>query len=681
MKEMEIQIIQECMQQQRINLKEFTTQYELESGKFEAALRSINCLLETNLVIDEKQVFVSEKDREKCYRYLKGSRIKLNAYFDVFNRRNLLYLHLIFSELDLNLQELADLLLVSKNTALADIKRLKKELEAKEIYVKYSRKTGYYLFGSEFHLRNELLNVLKLLLTKPYGRYLLLDTGYIQQNELLLLRNRLINIQQKARITFTEESIEELPILLSLLIKRAQRYKQNWHLPFEKYDLSNTKEYPIYMDIFRGFEELNDYDRLYMVIQILSATFVETNHDVFENSEVNIENAIDHFVTFLEDDCVMQFKNREELKSKLLLHLRPAVFRCLLNVNIRNPLTHVLRQEYRMLYSKINEGVPIIEAEAGCRFPEEEIAFIAMIVISSMQGVNQTEKQKTFSAMVLCRSGMSISKMLLETLKQLFPNIKFIGAYAISEVAKSSVKPDFLFTTVPIHSEVTTFLIPPFLDKRAKEEIKQKVNLAINQDVKKKTKELYSFLDDLFPDGHKGDAIERIERFYQKDQEELEVQENYFQLDQKNFSYSHADNWEEVFQQAFDALKNRESITADYIKEVHRIFQQDYQYMMIAPCTYLPHAKPEYGVLRPDYQITLLKQPVHLPNGDHMKMMIALAPSVENQHVEWLLKMNHVLLTDDVLKKQKEVSSAEAFYQLLTYAFEHNDYFKEVSEC
>ncbi|MBO1308254.1 BglG family transcription antiterminator [Enterococcus sp. 669A] len=679
MKELEIQIIQESVQQHQLELKEFVAKYEASEQSIVEALMQINQLLKTNFISEGGQVSISEVDRDRCYRYLKYNQIKMSAYYEVGCRRDLLFLHLIFSELDLNLQELADQLIVSKNTALADIKRLKLELEKKDIYVKYSRKKGYYLFGSEFNLRNELLLIIKKILRKPYGRYLLLDTGYIKENELLLLRNRLIHCQEQAHVTFTEESMEELPVLLSLLIRRAQHFKTSWQFPLDNYDLDNTKEYPIYTHIFRGFENLNETDLLHMVMQILSATFVQSNNEVFKSSEVNT--AIDTFITFLKEDCVMQFTDTQELKNKLLLHLRPAIFRCLLNVNIRNPLTERIHEEYPILYDKISEGVSQIEQVVNCHFPDEEIAFIAMIVISSMQSTQHIEEQKTFTAMVLCRSGMSISKMLLETLKRLFPAIEFIGAYAINEVAKSSIKPDFLFTTVPIHSEITTFLIPSFLDKQAKEEIKQKVTLAINQDVKKKTKELYRFLDDLFPDRKKEDALERIERFYQKEQALLEVQEHFFQLKPEKFSFSQATTWEEVFKQAFDLLKARGSVTQEYINVVYDIFKEDYPFMMIAKDTYLPHAKPEFGVLQPDYQVVLLQDPVMLPNQEPMKMIITLAPSRENQHVEWLLRLNHILLASETLQQIKEISSSEQLYRFMENSFENNDYFKEVSKC
>ena len=103
--------------------------------------------------------------------------------------------------------------------------------------------------------------------------------------------------------------------------------------------------------------------------------------------------------------------------------------------------------------------------------------------------------------------------------------------------------------------------------------------------------------------------------------------------------------------------------------------------MMIAKDTYLPHAKPEFGVLQPDYQVVLLQEPVMLPNQEPMKMIITLAPSRENQHVEWLLRLNHILLASETMQQIKEISSSEQLYRFMENSFENNDYFKEVSKC
>lgn len=667
MDKLEIQIIQECVQQPNIDVNELHSKYELDRSTLNRTLSAINQHLGTKLKIEGGNMYISDSDRDKCYRYLKNRKIKILAYYDAENRQDLLFLYLALSQLDMNLQELADLLLVSKNTALSDIKRLKQDLEEHNIYIKYSRKNGYGLSGSEFAVRNKISNVSRKLLSKPFGRYVLIQTGFIQENQILLLKNRLSRVQKQAKVTFTEESMEELPYLLQLLVKRAQKFNQNWHFPFEKYDIRNTKEYPNYIDIFRGIEDLRENDRLYKVLQILSATFLETDIEINESED--IRRGIDQFISFLENDCVMQFREDSELKEKLLLHLRPAIFRCLLSVNIRNPLTKVIMEEYRALYAKIREGAFFIERAAGCQFPDEEIAFITMIVISSMKEARPSSEEKTFTAIVLCRSGMSISKLLLENLRSMFPNIEFIGAYAIQDVSGSSIKSDFIFTTIPIHSEVTTFLIPSVLDKKAKDKIKLQVDMAVNQNVKMKTKELFSYLDDLLPDTNKKAAIERIEKFYQKDEAVLDVAESYFQLREENFSVIETDEWETVFRFAFEKLKERGSVDQHYIDAVFCLFQRDHHYMRIAHECYLPHAKPELGVLRPDFQFVLVKNKASLPDGSRMQLMVALAPSKENQHVEWLLQVNDALLCEDTRRKADESGTAKDLFDCIREAF------------
>ncbi|WP_321386924.1 BglG family transcription antiterminator [uncultured Enterococcus sp.] len=661
---LEMALIQDFFQRDDIVIDKILASKLLSQVDLATHLKEINHTLHSKLTVEEQQIYLSEKDREKCYRYLKKKKVTIFTYYEGKYRRALLLLHLLLSKEDMNLAELTDQLLVSKNTALAEIKRLKQELESKGIFLKYSRKTGYALLGSEFIIRNELVNTLKSLLKQPSGKYFLLETGFIKEHELLLLKNRLTNLQQRAQLTFTEESLEELPIVLAFLVKRAQHHKGAWHFKVEKYDIKNTKEFPMYAELFRHAADLNENDLLYLVLQVLSATIVKTKLDLSDSED--IVKATDRFIAFLEEECVMQFANREKLKEKLLLHVRPAIYRCLLCVNIKNPLTDVFIEEYRPLYEKINVGVGIFEELIGRAFPKEEVVFIAMIVISSMIHTRKAEKNQVFRAMVLCRSGMSISKLLLENLRSMFPKIEFVGAYAIHEVSETGFEPDFIFTTIPIHTEITTFLVPPVLDKEARAKIKNQVEVAINEDVTKKTKELFSYLSDLFPEFCKDDAFMRIESFYMKDEQpKIAVEEDHFLLTMEHITMVQSADMDEALTEAFQPLLDRGSITETYVEACRTVFHQDYPYMMIAYECYLPHVKPEYGVLNPDYQILFIQEKTELPNKESMRMMIALAPSIENQHVEWLLKMNQVLLESELPQKMTTITSEKELFLLI----------------
>ncbi|WP_229443255.1 BglG family transcription antiterminator [Enterococcus sp. CWB-B31] len=664
MDSLEMALIQDILQRDNLVIEKLLSSNLLSQMDLIEHLKTINHTLNSELGIENQQIYLSDKDREKCYGYLKKHKQILFTYYEADYRKALLFLNLLLSEEDLNLQELADQLLVSKNTALADVKRLKQDLEESGIFLKYSRKSGYTLLGSEFIIRNELVNILKNLLKQPSGKYFLLETGFVQEYEVFLLKRRLAHLQKKAQLTFTEESMEELPLVLAFLIRRAQLFTSNWHFKFEKYDIKNTKEFPMYADIFRNVFGLNENDLLYLVLQILSATMINRKLSLSESEE--LVRAMDKFIVFLEEECVMQFRSREGLKEKLLLHLRPAIYRCLLSMNIKNPLTDVFIEEYKPLYSKIKEGVTVFEQLTGRAFPKEEIVFIAMIVVSSMMHTAEETEAPVFKAMVLCRSGMSISKLLLENLRLLFPKIEFVGAYAIHEVSQSGFDPDFIFTTIPIHTEITTFLVPPVLDREAREKIKMQVELAINQDVTKKTKELFGYLSDLFPEFCKEDAFMRIESFYtQNNQQEVAVKEDYFRLTPKHVTVIETATLDEALTEVFQPLEERHSVTKEYISECKEIFHQDYPYMMIAHECYLPHAKPEYGVIKPDYQILLIKEKVQLPNQENMQIVIALAPSIENQHVEWLLTINQLFLENEIQQELSNVRLDEDLFSLI----------------
>src|SRR5699024_8292775 len=145
-----------------------------------------------------------------------------------------------------------------------------------------------------------------------------------------------------------------------------------------------------------------------------------------------------------------------------------------------------------------------------------EIVYLSMIVLSWMY---QSEvSNPVFKAAILCQNGTSVSKLLLTTLKSMFSDIEFVGAFSIRqfEQLKKEVEIDFIFTTIPIESDIKTFLISPIINKQERINLKEEVSRQIKNDSNQITKGVLSAIKDYIPSNQLKAASESIESFFRE---------------------------------------------------------------------------------------------------------------------------------------------------------------------
>lgn len=107
----------------------------------------------------------------------------------------------------------------------------------------------------------------------------------------------------------------------------------------------------------------------------------------------------------------------------------------------------------------------------------------------------------------------------------MFPNIDFQGAYAVRQLSTVARDIDFIFTTVPVQSDATIFVIPSILSKDSRQILREQVDKAIEMDSHKKTKELLAMLKDEIPEENIRLVQAKMESFFNKKEQPMEKKE------------------------------------------------------------------------------------------------------------------------------------------------------------
>ena len=83
--------------------------------------------------------------------------------------------------------------------------------------------------------------------------------------------------------------------------------------------------------------------------------------------------------------------------------------------------------------------------------------------------------QTKLKAVVICLNGTSISRIMEQTLRDLFPEFFFYQVMGIREFEKTKVKYDIVFSSVPMEIEEHFFFIHPIINEKERLALRERV--------------------------------------------------------------------------------------------------------------------------------------------------------------------------------------------------------------
>jgi len=135
----------------------------------------------------------------------------------------------------------------------------------------------------------------------------------------------------------------------------------------------------------------------------------------------------------------------------LAIHLKPAIARMKMGMEIRNPILSQIKEEYPDLMSAAAKAARTLEKRFGVKVPEEEMGYIAMHLGAALE----REGGKAGVVMV-CPSGLGSARMLASRIKKELPDLEIIDVVSALDLEKTLVKHpevDAVISTVPLEEQ------------------------------------------------------------------------------------------------------------------------------------------------------------------------------------------------------------------------------------
>lgn len=579
--------------------------------------------------------------------------ISSRSYIFQHERLDMIILYLLLYPEYISNYHLQDLLRMSKNSVVADLKDIRELLKNQSISLQYTRSEGYYLEGTGSQLRQLLERTIEKLMRLESGRFILdyvLKECRIATKDVAIF-SQIRMLSEKYQLTFIFENVKIVSLVMAILneieIEGDYQVKQE--------DYRNIKA----TALLKLVEELEEeYPRLarerdYILSRL--AGCLQGNLDL--NPDPTVVQIMDEIIKQVKANTGLEFPMGIHFRKNLFAHLYPSYYRLLFNISLHNPLTHQIKREYRSLYELIRRSLKPLEEMTGKPLSSDEIAYFTIHFGGYLQSQVKHREGKDLRAMIVCPNGISTSLILQSELEKIFPRMEFQSISrshfkTVDKLERDDIQ--VIFSTTHLESQDKVFLVKPLMTSIEKILLKRRVYEYLHLE-----KEDVVSIDELMgivakyttiknEEGLKNELIHYL--FAQNNQQllggdsltDLLKEELIQQVDSVS-------TWQDAVGLAAQPLLDHGYIEESYIQAMIASINETGAYIVLAPKVAVPHASPDAGVHQLGISLLQVKEPVDFSEDDDddkkVQLIFVLAAVDSTAHLRALQEL--ALILDD----------------------------------
>lgn len=597
------EILRKLIKHRSLKEEELLKEFGISSRQLAYSIEALNeKLLEKKLPLIEKRSGYYYAKNEAAD-YLTIHQSVQDIVFTKEDRVNLLLVMILTRVEELSLDHFCIELQISKNTALTDIKRAKELLVKHRLKIEFSRKKGYVIVGDEWDKRIILFHAITDIY-KNYGANVteqLLESSVKHRDH---VRNDVLKIEKFLNVKYTDEDFYPLIYFISAVFVRIERGQIiDSSRISDREEIEHTKEYQSLSYITTDFPDLPEDEKIFFSLQLLSSN-VRNKGMVSEKDLPLLSNSLWEFLTEFESNTLLVLADKKDLLKKLLNHFKPAYYRIKYDLSTGNVLYDKIRSEYNVLHNFVRQSIAPLEEFFQTEIADEEIAYITLFVGGHlMSNDNNDLEEKIIKAVILCPNGISMSKLIEQKLKEIFPEFLFYPTNSIREYEKFMLPHDIVFSTVPVRSEKKVYVINEILTKSDQLKLRQDVikdvfqldfdgiraadivnvlkqHVNINQSVEKK------IMEEL-------DSLLLSDRKVGQEQEVHSPNDIAAMITERSILYIEEKlSWESILECASQTLIDQNIVANEYTEFLKTEYKDQPPYIMLRQRIVLPHLDP-----------------------------------------------------------------------------------------
>ncbi|SDC21239.1 Transcriptional antiterminator [Pelagirhabdus alkalitolerans] len=351
--------------------------------------------------------------------------------------------------------DLADQYFVSRSTIVKDMKAIRET---------------YSIGQSSFSFNNEgtKLEVTERMLQEMWGKYFYVSYSKLFGNPPYSLIHYSAFIKDELFL-----SNEAVNVLIQSVEELGTKYQLAEYYRIQLFENLSLLYYRVSQDYhFEGlsgyiFERVTELDTYYIAHDLAShiqesLDVVFSTQDILFLNQCLVANGLKQdlvleghsYFEYLADELIVKIgkimnedlSEDEQLKTGLLHHLVPMLFRLRNDITLTNPYIHEIKKQYSMMFHLTWYVVVDMENELGIRMPEDEIGFLMIHFQSALERKRDIKK-----VLIICQSGLLTTEILERRIKQFLPSVHVYEMISEEKVANVDLsKVDLIISTVDL---------------------------------------------------------------------------------------------------------------------------------------------------------------------------------------------------------------------------------------
>jgi transcriptional antiterminator len=633
-----------------------TAYYDLEKAQ--------NYLNKNNIELKSERhlgYYLSPNDKENVSKLLKYS--SKDYILSSKERYIKILINLLICNEKITIEKLCDMLAVSRNTVLTDIKDSRKYITRYNLKIEFQN--GYKIQGKECNKRYLFINL--------HNQYSYLFVKYDFLDEYSLLKEQW-KCENKHSLKFNE-------------IDYALRYLLNFYKNSYKVgsSISYSKEDMVFLDsLDSNYEAKNILENIKTILkknivdsEVYYIQLILTKDDEIREFLLDQDikskyiSSIRMTIKEFENIACISIEDNEELLKNIFNHLMPSLFKLKYGIYYPNYIKDEVKNKYKSIFQFTKQVVKNIENTLDIFLNDDELAYIAMYFggYTAKIGV----RIKIPKIVIVCNSGMATSHLLKRQIEELFDLVEIIHVLSLEQFKKFDKHYDFAITTVDLdinkENVIKVNTILTNLDKQklmsqisntqSEFNLEQQLLKKIMKSIEKYTKVI-----------NRESLKEEIEDILISRKEKIDIYKATLGelLNKDTITLNeYAKDWKEAIRISSKKLLDLGFINESYINSMIKNIETLGPYIIISKDVALPHSKPDDGVNKLGISITTFKEDIVFSNNERHKarVFITLAPKDKQSHLNALASINNMLSDKHNVEKIISASCEEEILDLV----------------
>ena len=621
------------------NKKDYTTINEI-SKEFKVSVRTIRYDLDNieYMLKDNDKISLVRTPRYGIKLEFKGKRdiLTFSSIFDCVEI-NSPEDRVIFIAINLlignsKVEELANMLSVSKNTVVSDLKKAKEILNNLRINVISKAYIGTCIEGDEEDVRYAFINLYYKISNADNYKLLkmIIDDFDSVKND---IEKRIHKVENRLSLEYSDTSFKELIIIIMYCFMRMGEYS-NFNYS-EEYIKEKEQEEEFEAIQYAFADKTEDKKEIcYLMKWFKSAkvmSFINDKSDVKMDGNKYLAMRI---IEDMEKYTGIDYSNDFDFVNSVVMHFSVAMYRMQNNFKIENPLKEDIKMRLGIIYQITEDVMKKYESEIGVEFPDDEVSYMAMHFGAAFE--RKTQEIFDTKALILCNSGLATAGLLSARMEVMLPQIQVEGVCRLNNLEEElkNKDVDIIISTVPIrNTDIEYVEVNPMLNI---DDVLKLKKLAFNNVYEKSSEYLVS--------KYKGDKISSVAEIIRKSN--------------AAFLYD-ADNWRDAIAEASKPLIKSGDIKEEYVDDMIKAIEDLGTYMVFIPEIAFVHASNKNVVNNAVSMLTLKNEIYFGDNSEvRIKSVVVLANKDENKN---LIELINILTKNNNAEKFK---NAEKYFDL-----------------